>query len=148
MNRSQWWVDSGQAAQAAQELIWFVVIVFVVIGLMMWKDIREDKPVQRGTVRKEEKNWRPSTDWAQGGPIIERESICLKYEADPHQKWTATWCKIEYKVVRHHTKIVKGPKVEMSASFGTPLVAAMRCYVASKLGDEVEVPEEVCDENL
>ena len=55
MNRSQWWVDSGMAAQAAQELIWFVVIVFVVIGLMMWKDIREDKPVQRGTVRKEEK---------------------------------------------------------------------------------------------
>lgn len=92
--------------------------------------------------------WFPSTNWAQGGPIIEREGISLKYEADPHQKWTATWCKIEYKVVRHHTKIVKGPKVEMSASFGTPLVAAMRCYVASKLGDEVEVPEEVCGENI
>jgi hypothetical protein len=25
----------------------------------------------------------------------------------------------------------------------TPLIAAMRCYVASKLGDEVEVPEEL-----
>jgi hypothetical protein len=25
----------------------------------------------------------------------------------------------------------------------TPLVAAMRCYVASKLGDTVEVPEEI-----
>jgi len=24
----------------------------------------------------------------------------------------------------------------------TPLIAAMRCYVASKLGDEVELPEE------
>jgi hypothetical protein len=24
----------------------------------------------------------------------------------------------------------------------TPLIAAMRCYVASKLGDEVEIPEE------
>jgi len=23
----------------------------------------------------------------------------------------------------------------------TPLIAAMRCYVASKLGDEVEIPE-------
>lgn len=56
MNRSQWWVDSGMAAQAAQELIWFVVIVFVVIGVMMWKDIREDKPVKRGTVRKGDKN--------------------------------------------------------------------------------------------
>jgi len=25
----------------------------------------------------------------------------------------------------------------------TPLIAAMRCYVASKLGDEVEIPEEL-----
>ena len=25
----------------------------------------------------------------------------------------------------------------------TPLVAAMRCYVASKLGDEVDIPEEL-----
>ena len=28
-------------------------------------------------------------------------------------------------------------------SGSTPLIAAMRCYVASKLGDEVEVPEEL-----
>lgn len=92
--------------------------------------------------------WGWATDWAQGGPIIEREGISLKYEADPYRKWTATWRKIEYKVVRHHTKIVKGPKVEMSAPLGSPLVAAMRCFVASKLGEEVEVPEEVCDESL
>jgi hypothetical protein len=25
----------------------------------------------------------------------------------------------------------------------TPLIAAMRCYVASKLGDEVEIPSEL-----
>jgi hypothetical protein len=25
----------------------------------------------------------------------------------------------------------------------TPLIAAMRCYVASKFGDEVETPEEL-----
>lgn len=25
----------------------------------------------------------------------------------------------------------------------TPLIAAMRCFVASKLGDEVEIPEEL-----
>jgi hypothetical protein len=25
----------------------------------------------------------------------------------------------------------------------TPLVAAMRCYVASKMGDEVDVPEDL-----
>ena len=55
MNRHQWWVDSGMAANAAQELLWFVVAVFIVIGIVMWQDMRKDKPVQRGTVRKEEK---------------------------------------------------------------------------------------------
>lgn len=33
-----------------------------------------------------------------------------------------------------------GPIVKTSP---TPLIAAMRCYVASKLGDEVEIPEEL-----
>jgi len=28
----------------------------------------------------------------------------------------------------------------------TPLIAAMRCYVASKLGDEVDVPEELLEQ--
>jgi hypothetical protein len=28
----------------------------------------------------------------------------------------------------------------------TPLIAAMRCYVASKLGDEVEIPQELLGE--
>mgnify|MGYP003443521145 FL=1 len=37
-----------------------------------------------------------------------------------------------------------GTPVKYSANGGpTPLVAAMRCYVASKLGDEVDVPEEL-----
>ena len=67
-----------------------------------------------------------STDWAQGGPIIEREGIAIYLYGDG--EWQAVLEK-EY----------EGP---------TPLIASMRCYVASKLGDEVEVPEEVCDENL
>jgi len=67
----------------------------------------------------------PSTDWTQGGPIIEREVICLL----PHANggWVAT---------------VHG--VAMPHKTGeTPLIAAMRCYVASKLGDEVDIPEEL-----
>ena len=43
MNRSQWWIDSGQAANAAEGLVWFVLIVFAVIGVMMWLDMRKDK---------------------------------------------------------------------------------------------------------
>jgi hypothetical protein len=34
-------------------------------------------------------------------------------------------------------------KEPCSAYGPTPLIAAMRCYVASKLGDEVDVPEEL-----
>ena len=62
----------------------------------------------------------PSTDWSQGGPIIERERIRL----DPRGVWVAG----------HDSS-----NDEYSGT--TPLVAAMRCYVASKLGDEVEVQD-------
>jgi hypothetical protein len=63
-----------------------------------------------------------STDWAQGGPIIEREKITIFQTG---KDWMG--------YIRHDTE-----------SFApTPLIAAMRCYVASKLGDEVEIPEEL-----
>jgi len=62
----------------------------------------------------------PSTNWSQAGPIIEREQISLKVFPDG---WTA-WC---------------GDPMDGS----NPLEAAMRCYVASKLGDEVDIPEEL-----
>ena len=67
----------------------------------------------------------PPTDWAQGGPIIEREGIALDIWGD---EWLAT--RIEGSAISEAI----GP---------TPLVAAMRCYVVSQLGDEVEVPDEL-----
>lgn len=83
----------------------------------------------------------PQMRWAQGGPIIEREGInTFKYnklDASEHDKWGA------HKVVPR--KAMDG--VEYSAALcldgPTPLIAAMRCYVASKLGDEVDIPEEL-----
>ena len=68
-----------------------------------------------------------STDWSQGGPIIEREGIALYNDAFLG-KWIATDV---IECVEYETE---GP---------TPLIAAMRCYVASKLGDEVDVPKEL-----
>ena len=65
-----------------------------------------------------------STNWAQGGPIIEREEISLWTEG--YTAWEAT----------------SGGCQEWGS---TPLIAAMRCYVASKLGDEVDVPEELME---
>jgi len=71
----------------------------------------------------------PSTNWAQGGPIIERENMDLIRLADD-RGWRA----------RNYDQTVKahGP---------TPLIAAMRCYVAYKLGDEVEIPNELTGVN-
>ena len=71
--------------------------------------------------------YRPSSDWAQGGPIIEREFICVSAPMHPS---TAPWWAISDS---------RGFK----ASGPTPLIAAMRCYVASKLGDDIELPEKL-----
>lgn len=79
----------------------------------------------------------PSTDWAQGGPIIGRECISVWEtcdSADP-QHWSA--------IIDIATWGVYG-QPERDESFGpTPLIAAMRCYVASKLSDEVDIPKEI-----
>lgn len=70
----------------------------------------------------------PSTDWSQGGPIIERERISLSIK---HDGW---WLAQIYNINDDPRWLTLGQ---------TPLIAAMRCYVASKLGDEVEIPEEL-----
>ena len=74
-----------------------------------------------------------STDWAQGGPIIERERIELSFLSfDEIDEALPIWHACKY--VRGVLKEEQGP---------TPLIAAMRCYVASKLGEIVEVPREL-----
>ncbi len=67
--------------------------------------------------------YEPSIEWSQGGPIIERERIELGSYAD---QWQATMHLEDGSIFEH------GP---------TPLIAAMRCYVASKLGNEINIPE-------
>ena len=72
----------------------------------------------------------PDEDWAQGGPIIEREKISLDaLTGYSEPMWMANVFDYEDLTCRMY-----GP---------TPLIAAMRCYVASKLGDEVDIPEEL-----
>ena len=74
--------------------------------------------------------WEPSRYWGQGGPIIEREWLDLTSwpnESDEDMRWECT----QYDSITGRTF---GP---------TPLIAAMRCYVASRLGDEIEIPEEL-----
>jgi hypothetical protein len=67
--------------------------------------------------------WQPSTNWAQGGPIIEREHIAVDWDG-------AAWCASD----NDNPIACYGP---------APLIAAMRCYVASKLGDDINIPKEL-----
>ena len=70
-------------------------------------------------------------DWAHGGPIIEWEKIELKYLGYDNPPY---WGALKFSPSKYERRAATGP---------TPLIAAMRCYVASKLGDEVEIPEEL-----
>lgn len=72
--------------------------------------------------------YNPSTDWAQGGAIIEREGISICAMEDG--QWTASTGELWM-------------PVDGGITGATSLVAAMRCYVASKLGYEVELPDEL-----
>jgi hypothetical protein len=82
-------------------------------------------------------NYCPSIRWSQAGPIIEREQIRLSIYDDG--RWGA------------ERRLFDDGRQAYTTSYGkvilgvgpTPLIAAMRCYVESKLGDEVEVPEEL-----
>lgn len=37
------WVRSGMAQEAARDMAWFVVLVMVMIGVMIWRDIRNER---------------------------------------------------------------------------------------------------------
>jgi hypothetical protein len=65
--------------------------------------------------------------WEHGGPIIERERIGI--DCDDQGVWFASFD--------------LSAETALGASALTPLVAAMRCYVASQLGDDVDVPKDL-----
>lgn len=77
-----------------------------------------------------------SGEWEHGGPIIEREGIDV-HRVNPGL-WSAKWW-------ANNSGMAKNPaqrfKHNITTDGPTPLIAAMRCYVASKLGDDVDVPE-------
>jgi hypothetical protein len=117
-------------------------------------DARRESGVVRGPCRDY------SVDWSVAGPIIEQESITLircddEYVLDSEgritRQRTAVWAAVlgeqhSLEDIRddYGEPYVGGYVVyENETSTGlTPLVAAMRCYVASKTkGDSVMIPE-------
>lgn len=66
--------------------------------------------------------WAPSSRWDQGGPIIERERITIGPAMGRDGWWAGE------------------PRNRINDGYGhTPLIAAMRAYVASKFGEEIEL---------
>lgn len=70
--------------------------------------------------------FRPSADWSHGGPLIDRHVVSLTNESS---HWSAL--------------SVAGGKGCASEFGPTPLIAACRAIVAAKMGDTVDVPEEL-----
>ncbi len=73
--------------------------------------------------------WSPSTQWDQAGPIIDLEDIHWGFGTKDGNKVVIA------SKFGHCVKPLLGP---------TPLIAAMRCFVQSRLGDKVEIPGELC----
>jgi hypothetical protein len=99
--------------------------------------------------------WKPSSEWAQGGPLCERDGIAARKHVasglwyamalrDLGDSQRAAWSEFTYRggerygdqsyEVRPRRQRFVGP---------TELVAKVRCLVASRLGEEVDVPDEL-----
>lgn len=76
------------------------------------------------------KKYRPSESWTQGGRIIDGERISTRVYTAQGFRWAAFYQDLGGGVRARQT----GP---------TALIAAMRCFVASRYGDEVDIPEEL-----
>lgn len=77
--------------------------------------------------------YRPSTHWSQGGPIIDLEIYQL-LRCQSGSRGPVYWEAARgFEEDADHV-VMFGP---------TLLIAAMRCFVVYRLGDEVEVPEEL-----
>ena len=95
------------------------------LGTQSWVNGRSFEAVKRRQLH----DLAFSTNWAQGGPIIEQEQISLdQFKGHPCRAYLGTPVQYEH---------------AMFAPEGEPLIAAMRCFCRSKLGDEADVPEEL-----
>jgi hypothetical protein len=106
-------------------------------GWWIWED--EANNLDRTQIIGSKSGYSPSSNWAQGGLIIERELL----QVNP--KWNNASMEIAgVEGCWTWEAFVLGPE-NLDDNFeqegNTSLEAAMRCYVVSKLGNEVEVPD-------
>ncbi len=101
----------------------------------------EDRALSTGWSRS--MNFAPSVYWENAGPIIEREGILLRplrRAGHPMDgQWLAMYDGSNTGTLVRWVNREDFPRHYWSGP--TPLIAAMRCFVTSKLGDEVDIPE-------
>lgn len=83
--------------------------------------------------------WSPSTDWAQGGPIKTRELIAT----NPRLLSSGYGCPERKWVWQAHLLGPNNLENNRAQEHESELVAAMRCFVASRTGEEIDVPDEL-----
>lgn len=109
------------------------------------RDIEFDDPIdpwltRNGISDQPLHSYTPSTDWAQGGPIIGRE--ITKVFRNVGGTWSAMILRdVPIPYEDQGTSLALTRRAQWNGAGITPLIASMRCYVASKLGDEVELPD-------
>lgn len=75
-----------------------------------------------------------ASDWALSGPLVEREKINITSHGDD---WIAGYPKpVEFEGFRKY----------VFSGGDTPLNAAMRCFVESRLGNEIQVPADLIEQ--
>jgi hypothetical protein len=79
--------------------------------------------------------WQPSSSWSQGGPIMERE-------IDSYDKSGNVFQAVKLDAQGNYSMF---DHVGHDGFGHSPLIAAMRCYVKSKFGPEIQVPNELLD---
>ena len=98
----------------------------------------EDRALSKGWAQ----SFTPSSDWSHGGPILDQ--YITKVFRNVGGTWSAMILRDDPVPHEHRgTSLALTHRVQFNGAGPTPLIAAMRCYVASRLGDETYVPEEL-----
>ena len=100
-----------------------------------WAVAKADQPIysDNALILSVQSGYAPSSNWIQGGLLIEREKITVGCSDDTCVIWDAY--KREF--------LFEKDGLDAYSTGPNPLVAAMRCYVTSKLGEYVKIPNEL-----
>lgn len=106
-----------------------------------WAVAKFEMPLFLGAIWTEQ-NWHPSTNWVQGGELMQRERIGFWFGGDKRDPETGH--------ITDEVWFSEGDEDDIVSSGATPLIAAMRMYVKLALINEevdelfvIDIPEEV-----